>query len=104
MFIFVLAISLFWIWREIVTTNVKAQFRLNCVKSTCVCPQLEANSFIPAGHCAFAVGVEPPPIKLRASFIAKTFRRGFTGYKRFFHVLWMVVWVAVGFRVGRYRF
>jgi len=43
--------------------NVKAQFRPNeqFVRSTCVCPQLEANSFIPVGLIAFAVGVEPPP-------------------------------------------
>jgi hypothetical protein len=42
--------------------NVKAQFRPNFdVRSTCVSPQLEANTRIPVRRNAVSVGVEPPP-------------------------------------------
>ncbi|MGB9960422.1 MAG: hypothetical protein ACPLKQ_07910 [Candidatus Bathyarchaeales archaeon] len=52
-----------WIWREEIHI-VKAHFRPNMVsvRSTCLCPQLEANRLHPLWALnAFAVGVGPPP-------------------------------------------
>jgi len=46
------------------STNVKAHFRpnmSNSIRSTCVSPQLEANTRIPVRRNAVMVGVEPPP-------------------------------------------
>ena len=50
----------YWIWRENYSTNVKAHFRpnmSNSIRSTCVSPQLEANTRIPARQTPFRLGL-----------------------------------------------